>query len=524
MSSAGASPLSPAFVPDDAPSPPPIPSGAGVRRHQSLTYGPNHNTGANLRRTGTTAGIKPRRNNTIGVGTDAPSGSTVPESPSPDPEEHFVEEEAEVEEQILPQMPSLQQPQPQIYASNSGGRSPWSTPGPPEWRGANILTSSNNTYMPGNNTSASMIDDVQRALSTLELSSAGTSPRVVPQIIPMNNAQQGIGQPPRFANQNTAGAKGMNLHGNGLRSSDSRSVSDLNAQLGSSLFRSTEMPNVGGVGLQNPYGANSYVSPIGHGTSVQQSNNRMVGSMGGMLRQGVDDEQGSSGTGVWEHRALTPRSSNPNLQNQNQPHQNWVVPPPVPSIPQQYLQPSQAQPQHQQAPRLAGMNYSGQQAGNSGLNPPGNPAYLGSPIDVPTLIKTKGYNPTTFDIRPSFARYFVIKSYTEDDVHKSLKYEIWSSTDPGNKRLDKAFKEVNGRGPIYLFFSVNARYVLSFIIEMDDVKVNLAGTFAAWRKCLRRWIIREVARFGHPTSGKVFSKFAGYLSETFRMRIFVISA
>lgn len=51
----------------------------------------------------------------------------------------------------------------------------------------------------------------------------------------------------------------------------------------------------------------------------------------------------------------------------------------------------------------------------------------------------------------------MIKSYTEDDVHKSLKYEIWSSTDPGNKRLDKAFKETAGRGPIYLFFSVNAR-------------------------------------------------------------------
>ena len=53
------------------------------------------------------------------------------------------------------------------------------------------------------------------------------------------------------------------------------------------------------------------------------------------------------------------------------------------------------------------------------------------------------------------ARFFVIKSYTEEDVHKSLKYEIWSSTDPGNKRLDKAFRENGGRGPIYLFFSVN---------------------------------------------------------------------
>lgn len=60
------------------------------------------------------------------------------------------------------------------------------------------------------------------------------------------------------------------------------------------------------------------------------------------------------------------------------------------------------------------------------------------------------------------ARYFVIKSYTEDDVHKSLKYEIWSSTDPGNKRLDKAYKETAGRGPIYLFFSVNARCAASY--------------------------------------------------------------
>jgi hypothetical protein len=82
--------------------------------------------------------------------------------------------------------------------------------------------------------------------------------------------------------------------------------------------------------------------------------------------------------------------------------------------------------------------------------------FANTPIDVPSLIATKGYNPTTFDTRPQFARYFVIKSYTEDDVHKSLKYEIWSSTDPGNKRLDKAFKDTAGRGPIYLFFSVNA--------------------------------------------------------------------
>merc|ERR1712079_967768 len=39
--------------------------------------------------------------------------------------------------------------------------------------------------------------------------------------------------------------------------------------------------------------------------------------------------------------------------------------------------------------------------------------------------------------------------------HRSIKYEIWCSTEHGNKRLDSAFKERDGRGPVFLFFSVN---------------------------------------------------------------------
>lgn len=72
------------------------------------------------------------------------------------------------------------------------------------------------------------------------------------------------------------------------------------------------------------------------------------------------------------------------------------------------------------------------------------------------MIAMNGYNPTQFDLNPKHARYFVIKSYTEDDVHKSLKYNIWASTELGNQRLDKAFNESANKGPIYLFFSVNA--------------------------------------------------------------------
>ena len=65
------------------------------------------------------------------------------------------------------------------------------------------------------------------------------------------------------------------------------------------------------------------------------------------------------------------------------------------------------------------------------------------------------YNPKEFNLTPKGARFFVIKSYSEDDVHRSIKYNIWCSTEHGNRRLDQAFREREGKGPVYLFFSVN---------------------------------------------------------------------
>jgi hypothetical protein len=43
------------------------------------------------------------------------------------------------------------------------------------------------------------------------------------------------------------------------------------------------------------------------------------------------------------------------------------------------------------------------------------------------------------DFASGHDRFFVIKSYTEDDVHKSVKYGKWTSTATGNARLDAAF-------------------------------------------------------------------------------------
>lgn len=71
------------------------------------------------------------------------------------------------------------------------------------------------------------------------------------------------------------------------------------------------------------------------------------------------------------------------------------------------------------------------------------------------LHSTNTYNPKELNLNVKGARFFIIKSYSEDDIHRSIKYAIWCSTEHGNKRLDTAFMEREGKGPVYLFFSVN---------------------------------------------------------------------
>ncbi|RWW54716.1 hypothetical protein BHE74_00038676, partial [Ensete ventricosum] len=66
------------------------------------------------------------------------------------------------------------------------------------------------------------------------------------------------------------------------------------------------------------------------------------------------------------------------------------------------------------------------------------------------------YNKADFPKTYSNAKFFIIKSYSEDDIHKSIKYNIWSSTVHGNKKIDAAYqesKEQTSGCPIFLFFS-----------------------------------------------------------------------
>ncbi|XAR50701.1 hypothetical protein NMG60_11005099 [Bertholletia excelsa] len=85
-----------------------------------------------------------------------------------------------------------------------------------------------------------------------------------------------------------------------------------------------------------------------------------------------------------------------------------------------------------------------------------------------------GVNPDLYN-QPDFvtsydnAKFFIIKSFSEDNVHKSIKYSVWASTPLGNRKLDAAYHEakgVEGQCPVFLFFSVNASGQFCGVAEM----------------------------------------------------------
>ncbi|KAF2320033.1 hypothetical protein GH714_022305 [Hevea brasiliensis] len=89
------------------------------------------------------------------------------------------------------------------------------------------------------------------------------------------------------------------------------------------------------------------------------------------------------------------------------------------------------------------------------------------------------------------AKFYVIKSYNEDDIHKSIKYDAWASTPNGNKKLDAAFREAEQRSggtgtkcPILLFFLVNGSGQFVGIAEVVG-QVDFDKDMDFWQ--LRKW-------------------------------------
>ncbi|XP_076661428.1 YTH domain-containing family protein isoform X2 [Halictus rubicundus] len=146
----------------------------------------------------------------------------------------------------------------------------------------------------------------------------------------------------------------------------------------------------------------------------------------------------------------------PQQQQQHQPQQQHQQ-----QQQQHHQQQQQQQPppqQHQQHPQQHSQPHPQQQQQQQQLQQQQQQQIVQAQSH-PVLdeLKVKNdYNPVEFDQTAPGARFFVIKSYSEDDIHRSIKYEIWCSTEHGNKRLDQAYREASREGaPLYLFFSVN---------------------------------------------------------------------
>ncbi|CAK9146140.1 unnamed protein product [Ilex paraguariensis] len=81
----------------------------------------------------------------------------------------------------------------------------------------------------------------------------------------------------------------------------------------------------------------------------------------------------------------------------------------------------------------------------------------------------ESYNRPDFVTEYEDSRFFIIKSYSEDNVHKSIKYGVWASTPNGNRKLDAAYREAKEKQstcPVFLFFSVNASAQFCGVAEM----------------------------------------------------------
>ncbi|XP_073115200.1 uncharacterized protein [Elaeis guineensis] len=111
-----------------------------------------------------------------------------------------------------------------------------------------------------------------------------------------------------------------------------------------------------------------------------------------------------------------------------------------------------------------------------------------SSASIAAVVNRDEYNHPDFPTKYDHALFFVIKSYSEDDIHKSIKYNVWASTPNGNKRLDNAFQvaqekmaEKGIKCPVFLFFSVNASGQFCGVAEMIG-RVDFSKNMDFWQQ------------------------------------------
>lgn len=65
--------------------------------------------------------------------------------------------------------------------------------------------------------------------------------------------------------------------------------------------------------------------------------------------------------------------------------------------------------------------------------------------------------------------YFIIKSFNIENIHKAIKYGVWSTTYSGNILFDKAYSLAQSRNAdVYLFFSTNSTFAFQGIARLKS--------------------------------------------------------
>uniref|UniRef100_A0A8C6U577 YTH domain-containing family protein n=1 Tax=Neogobius melanostomus TaxID=47308 RepID=A0A8C6U577_9GOBI len=161
-------------------------------------------------------------------------------------------------------------------------------------------------------------------------------------------------------------------------------------------------------------------------------------------------------------------------------------------------QPTAAHPLDPPRNRTNGFGEAG--GSGTGQSPPSStglsvvPSVPSEPHPVLEKLRmVNNYNPKDFDWNPKQGRVFIIKSYSEDDIHRSIKYNIWCSTEHGNKRLDTAYRSLGAKGPLYLLFSVNGSGHFCGVAEMrSPVDYNTSAGVWSQDKWKGRFDVRWI--------------------------------
>jgi YT521-B-like domain len=93
-------------------------------------------------------------------------------------------------------------------------------------------------------------------------------------------------------------------------------------------------------------------------------------------------------------------------------------------------------------------------------------------------LKLLNTNTNSF-IQKNKGKFFIMLAQCEDDIHKSLKYGIWTSGYEGNWKLNSAFSSSVNIEPVYLFFSVIGSDMFVGVAEMIS-NVNFSASFNGW--------------------------------------------